>query len=396
MAEPERTAAAAWTESVVGTRGADDPPREFVVADNLLALERWGRIHAGRAALVLADPPYNARNSKDYDDDLGHAEWLEGVARRVALCLPLLRPDGILAFHIDDTEQAYLQVLLDRMAGRARRLNTVVVKMSELAGVKMRYREKMLPRIKEYVLLYGAGPAARLNPLRRRKEGPALDAYLKYYGHVLENPDDPVERWRTTPLPDVLRREGIPRTVEAARAYRLEHADRMVYRTNNRWFDSLPPEDRPPTPFARLRSPWDVEYVWWEGRQMLFLSDHLDEPLGDVWTDISTINVQREGGVPLRSSKKPEALVGRLLDLCTKSGDLVVDPWAGSGTTAAVAHKTGRGWLACEKDRDIARRAVARLESVVAGHDVTGVTVPRGWTGGGGFDVLRDRVEMPI
>lgn len=376
-----------WTESVIGSPAPADPPRVFAVSDNLRALESWGRDHAGRAALVLADPPYNARNRKDYLDDVDHRAWLEAIEARISLCLPLLRPDGVLAVHIDDSEHAYLQVLLDRLLGRERRLNTVVVKMSELAGVKMRYSDRMLPRLKEYVLLYGRGPASRLRPVVRRKDGEALERYLRYYAQVLENPDAPVEDWSVVPLKEAMARRGWPPGRQSEREFRLAHPERMVYRTNNRWFDSLPEAERPATRFARMRSPWDVEYVWWEGKQMLFLADHLDEPLGDLWTDISTINVQKEGGAPLRSSKKPEMLVRRLLDLCSGPGDLVVDPWAGSGTTAAVAHKTGRGWLSCERDPSIAARALERLSSVVAGTDLSGETIATGWGGGGGFRV---------
>jgi len=375
------------TETVVGDPRPTDPPREFVIGDNLDALADWGRRFPGQVALVLADPPYNAKNIKDYQDDFDHGRWIEEISRRIDLCLPLLRPDGILAVHIDDSEHAYLQILLDRAMGRTRRLNTVVVKMSELAGVKMRYSGRMLPRIKEYVLFYGNGPDSALRPLRRRKDGASLEAYLKYYGQFLSNPDDPLEDWKIVPVRQAMDAAAIAWSRESEREFKLRHAHRMVYRTNNRWFDSLTPEHRPRSTFARMKSPWEVEYVWWEGKQVLFLADHLDEPLSDVWTDISTINVQREGGVSLRSSKKPEALVHRILELCTSPGDLVADPWSGSATTSAVAHKTGRGWLACEVDLAIARRALIRMETVVSGADRTGVTTPISWKGGGGFTV---------
>lgn len=375
---------ATWTEDLVGTPQPHDPPRRFAVADNIDALARWGATFSGQAALVLADPPYNARNTKDYDDDLGHDAWLGGIRERIELCLPLLRDDGILAVHIDDSEHAYLQTTLDQLLGRSARLNTVVVKMSELAGVKMRYQTRMLPRLKEYLLLYARSPRSRLRPSRMSKEGPALDRYLRYYVQYLENPTDPVDEWRLITLKEAMALHGSG-FEGRVRAFQLAHADRMVYRTNNRWFDSLPDHERPTSRFARLRSPWGVEYVWWEGRQMLFLKDHVDAPLGDIWSDISTINVQKEGGVPLRSSKKPEALVDRIVSLCTDPGDLVVDPWTGSGTTAAVAHKNGRGWLACERDPAIAARALERLGRVVAGGDPTGVTIEREWRGGGGF-----------
>lgn len=386
----------AWIAQGEGDIPPGAPLREFVHADNLDALADWAARFPGKAAMVLADPPYNARNRKDYHDDDDHDQWLQEIARRVELCKPLLKPDGIWAFHIDDSEQAHLQVLLDRLLGRSRRLNTVVVKMSELAGVKMRYQGKMLPRLKEYVLLYGNGPQARLRPVRRTKEGDSLRSYLRYYGQFLENPEDPVERWKIVPLAQAMADRGLARSASSDAEFRLGHADRMVYRTNNRWFDSLPEAERPGTRLARVRSPWGVEYIWWEGRQLLFLKDHLEEPLGDLWSDISTINVQREGGVALRSGKKPEMLVRRLVELCTDPGDVVVDPWSGSGTTAAVAHKCGRGWLSCERDPGIASRALERLGRVVAGADPTGITEAVGWKGGGGYTTRLPDPERPL
>jgi adenine-specific DNA-methyltransferase len=353
--------------------------------DNLEVLRGLMPKFAGRCRLVLADPPYNARNRKDYPDDLDSSQWLSWLAPRLDLVCQFLSSDGILACHIDDSEQAALQVALDRMLGRERRINTVCVKMSELSGVKMRYQDRLLPRVKEYVLLYGAGPAAKLRPLRRPKSPDRLVSYAGYYRWFLENPDDPVESWKIVPLREAAKSRGLPDVPESQDRLREEHPERCVYRTNNRWFSSLTEDERPRTPLAQLVSPWGESYVWWEGRQMLFLSDHLDEPLSDLWTDISTINLGREGGVPFPSGKKPEALVERLMELCTDPGDLVLDPFCGSGTTAAVAHKTGRDWISVELDPDIAERARQRIERVVAGADPTGITAVRGWTGGGSF-----------
>jgi adenine-specific DNA-methyltransferase len=319
--------------------------------------------HAGRCKLVLVDPPYNARNRKDYPDEMRPEEWLGWLEERLRLACQFLTADGILACHIDDSEQAYLHVLLDQILGRDRHLNTVCVKMSELSGVKMRYQDRMLPRTKEFLLLYGATDAARLKPLRRAKDSEKLTGYADYYRGFLENPNDAVESWRVRPVREVMKERGIAITRADLDRFRLAHPAQMVYRTNNRWFDSLAPEQRPTTTFARRESPWGESYVWWEGKQMLFLSDHLDEPLGDIWTDISTINLGREGGVALRSGKKPEALIERILELCTDPGDWILDPFCGSGTTPAVAQRLGRNWISIEIDPEIAQRARTRLRA---------------------------------
>jgi len=357
----------------------------LVRGDNLEALPDLLPEFGGRCRLVLADPPYNAKNPKDYSDDRDSAHWLAWLEPRLRLFCRFLTPDGILACHIDDSEQAALQTLLDGILGRERRINTVCVKMSELSGVKMRYQDRLLPRVKEYVLLYGAGPQAALHPVRRRKSSDRLGSYARYYRWFLENPEDAVESWHVVPVREAGLARGIPDDPVSLERFREANASRCVYRTNNRWFTGLSDAERPDTPLARLVSPWGESYVWWEGKQMLFLSDHLDEPLSDLWTDLSTINLGREGGVPLRSGKKPESLAERLLELCTIPGDLVLDPFCGSGTTAAVAHKTGRDWISVESDPAIAERAKGRLERVVSGTDPTGVTRTRQWRGGGTF-----------
>jgi adenine-specific DNA-methyltransferase len=366
-----------------------DQPRGLLVrGDNLDVLPELLAEYGGRCKLVLADPPYNAKNRKDYPDDLDSSEWLSWLEPRLRLACQFLAPNGILACHIDDSEQAPLQMLLDRILGRERRINTVCVKMSELSGVKMRYQDRLLPRVKEYILLYGAGPGASLVPGRRRKSSDRLESYAKYYRWFLDNPDDPVESWRIVPLKDAAHARGLPHDPASLDRFRWENANRCVYRTNNRWFGGLAQSEHPVTALARLVSPWGESYVWWEGKQMLFLSDHMDEPLSDLWTDLSTINLGREGAVPFPSGKKPEALVERVVELCTAPGDLVLDPFCGSGTTAAVAHKTGRDWISVELDSGIAERARGRLARVAAGEDPTGITSERGWMGGGTFRTL--------
>jgi adenine-specific DNA-methyltransferase len=135
--------------------------------------------------------------------------------------------------------------------------------------------------------------------------------------------------------------------------------------------------------------------VWWEGKQMLFLADHVEETLGDLWTDLSTINLNKEGGVAFPNGKKPEALVRRVLQLATEPGDWVLDAYGGSGTTAAVAHKMGRRWITIEQGPQASTHCAERLRRVVEGRDEGGVTREEGWGGGGGFRFVRARALDP-
>src|SRR3546814_5388135 len=94
-----------------------------------------------------------------------------------------------------------------------------------------------------------------------------------------------------------------------------------------------------------------------DGERIRFYSDKLKlidgqyvagEPLTSLWDDILSNNLHNEGGVEFPKGKKPEALIKRCFDLATKPGDIVLDSFAGSGTTGAVAHKMSRRWIMVE------------------------------------------------
>ncbi len=357
----------------------------LVHGENLSVLRGLSAHHAGTVACAYLDPPYGTGTAFPHYDDPRHdgAGWLAHLEARVRQVHALLRDDGVLALQIDDRAQARVQLLLDSVFGARARLNTVVVKMSELSGVKMSHARR-LPKLKEYLLLYGRTAKAALRPLRVPKPPEVLDGYLRYYAHVVENPDDAVEAWRIVPIRAHLSARGLPRDPEAVRAFQLANAARVVYRTSNRALAGM----TFPTATARVRSPTGRDWVWWEGRQALFLADHLDAPLGDLWTDVSTIPLDAEGGVAFPGGKKPEMLIRRVLQLASAPGDLVLDPYAGSGTTAAVAQKMGRRWWTIEQAPSARTHAAARLRRVCAGLDSAGVSRAEGWTGGGGFRTL--------
>jgi adenine-specific DNA-methyltransferase len=89
-------------------------------------------------------------------------------------------------------------------------------------------------------------------------------------------------------------------------------------------------------------------------------------------------------------NKKPERLLQRILEMTTDHGDWVLDPFAGSGTTAAVAHKMGRRWITIEREPDLFTRTKERLDRVVRGEDDAGITRACGWKGGGAFESRND------
>lgn len=335
----------------------------LIYGDNLPALERLAETHAGAVQSIYLDPPYNTGTTfEHYVDDLSHARWLAMMDARLRALKPLLAPTGFIAVQIDDREQAALQLLMDEIFGRARRVSTIVVKMSELSGVKMSHVQHRLPKLKEYILLYAASEASTLRPIRVPKTGQQLDRYLRYYTKVIENPDAPVDSWVITPIRQHLRTQGLADDEASIRAFQLRESARVVYRTNNAALADL----HFPTETAEVITATGTRYIWWQGKQLLFLKDHTESYVGDLWTDISTINLNKEGGKAFRYSKKPEALLERILRLTSAPGDLVLDPFAGSGTTGAVAEGMDRRWVMLEQGRHLETHILPRVREAGA------------------------------
>lgn len=332
----------------------------LIHGDNLPALLALAETHAGAVQCVYIDPPYNTGTTfEHYRDAMGHDTWLAMMEERLRAIEPLLAPTGFICVQIDDREHAYLQVLMDRIFGRGQRVSTIVVKMSELSGVKMSHVDVRLPKLKEYLLLYSASDAARLRPLRLPKAQDVLDRYMRYYTQIVVNPDAPVEAWTIEPIRDYLHARNAPTDAVSLRAFKRKEAHRVVYRTNNAALALLSFD----TETADVVTATGTRYVWWQGKQMLFLADHCEEYVGDLWTDISTINLNKEGGARFRFSKKPEALLARILALTSDPGDLVLDAFAGSGTTGAVAERMDRRWVMLEQGAHCFTHIVPRMRA---------------------------------
>ena len=112
-------------------------------------------------------------------------------------------------------------------------------------------------------------------------------------------------------------------------------------------------------------------------------------PLTNLWDDLLSNNLHAEGGVEFPNGKKPEALLKRIIELSTTDDDLVLDLFAGSGTTGAVAQKLRRRWIMIELREHCLTHIVPRLNGVVDGRDKSGVSKALGWAGGGGFRFCR-------
>lgn len=422
---------AALVEDAALAHGA--PADNWLVrGDNLAALGALRAPLAGTVRCAYLDPPYNTGATLEhYDDGLAHDGWLSMMRDRLVLVRDLLRDDGVLCVQIGFDEMAYLKVLLDELFGRSRCIGQVAVRMSHSAGMKRRARERRLVKNTEYLLFYYKRTAPALAPLYE----PVAEFPVNYHYWVHTPPKDG-EPGRYGPLLDevgarfapLFARHRLPTThrglatlyrrEDEVRRFLVEHKERVARKDANVPRGVTVPELAEDA-FVEVRGP---ERGWWVGRgrggapwQLYTLAEKvqtvswMDEEgelhrapavanlLGDwwdgFWRDMS--RVDREGGVRMKESKKPERLIQWVLQLTTRPGDLVLDPFLGSGTTAAVAHKLGRRWVGIEQGAHGEDLARTRLVGVVDGTDETGVTRAVDWRGGGGFRFFRVVTETP-
>lgn len=375
-----------------------DPTSEnlLIKGDNLLVLRSLvemfkGKPEKNRVKCVYIDPPFNTGNAfKYYDDNLQHSEWLTMMRDRLQLLRKLMRKDGVIFVHIDDEEMAYLKVLMDEIFGRDNFITSLVIKMSHLSGVKMSHIRKKPPKIKEFILLYAKEKGRiELEPLYEKASW--WDVFERYTLYLIKDKNDPdnIAKWKVRPLKKVAEENGVDiSNDEEFASFCIKNAHNIFRTARNRseQFLNLPRDEK----FRQIITPSGLKKIAYKREEVLFAHEKLQNGevrsvLGDIWLNIGINNLHKEGGVSLRFGKKPERLLFNILKLCTKEGDLVLDYFAGSGTTGAVAHKMGRRWIMVEIGRQAEKLIIPRMQRVISGKDQTGISKEVNWKGGGGF-----------
>jgi adenine-specific DNA-methyltransferase len=404
---PELTAFARDLARSCGRRERDES--RLVHGDNLDAMawlaSKSGGAFAGRVRCVYFDPPFNTgRTFAEYDDALPADEWCARMAPRLTAMRALVANDGAVFAEIDDTMLGPLIALMDATFGAGNRVSTITIVRSASTGHKAINAGPV--NVSDYLLVYAKDRRAwRANPQWRARAG-----YDAAYGTFVPNRREPIERWTFEPLRahawralgfasakeavGKLGREGLARAVET---FAVKNAQSVVRFAQPR-VEAVSREARAwiarskahPLETLRFVRPGFKDMVLRGGNRVLFLADKvrdgvLVEPLTNVWGDVAFQGIAREGGVVFARNKKPERLVERVIAMATDDGDWVLDPFLGSGTTAAVAHKMGRRWIGIERGAQMNEMCVPRLARVVRGEDPTGITRARGWRGGGGF-----------
>lgn len=354
----------------------------LIFGDNLLALKALEQKFAGTVKCVFIDPPYNTGSAfTHYDDGLEHSIWLGLMRDRLEIIRRLMADDGSLWITIDDNEAHYLKVLCDEVFGRVNFIANVV--WEKVYTPKSNGRG--LSADHDHILVFAKTERwleVGWNMLPRSEEQQSR----------FKNPDnDPEGPWRTYPL-DV-------RTEDDARRekYRYEvklPSGRTVRPSAGRHW-ALPKEE-----FERQRALGEI-YFGKDGDAMPTRKVHLKHAkqgvIARTWWTYKEVSGNQDAKREILAlfgdsgfiTPKPEALLERVLTIATNPGDLVLDSFAGSGTTGAVAHKMGRRWIMVELGEHCHTHIIPRLRKVIDGDDVGGVTEAVAWKGGGGFRYYR-------
>lgn len=346
----------------------------LIHGDNLLALKALEQDYAGRVKCIYIDPPYNTGNAfEHYDDGLEHSIWLSLMRERLELLKNLLSDDGSIWISIDADESHYLKVLCDEIFGRNNFVDEVVWQRS-YAPINLK---KTLSRSHDNILVYAKSKSDdfELNKLPR-----SINAVDRY-----KNPDnDPRGPWTSGDISvgPVVKEKVYEITTPSGRkvlppegyCWRLTKERLAEYIADNRiWFG----EDGNNTPrikrfLSEVKDGITSMTLWL--RDEVGDNQEAKREIKALFKDISVFD-----------TPKPERLIERVLTLGSNPGDLVLDSFLGSGTTAAVAHKMGRRWIGIELGEHCDTHCVPRLKKVIDGEDAGGITKSANWRGGGGF-----------
>lgn len=349
-----------------------DDDNLIIKGNNLVVLHSLKKRYAGKVKLIYIDPPYNTGGDGfNYNDRFNHSSWLTFMKNRLEIANKLLRPDGTIFVHCDDNEQAYLRVLMDEVFGRNNFVGTIIWERA-YSPINLK---KHLSTSHDSMHCF-AKDITQLDNFRIKRSDEATTRY--------KNPDnDPRGPWKSSDfsvgpavqaniyeieLPSgrkVLPPSGRSWVYSQSRTRELIADNKVYFGANG---DSAPS-------FKRFLT--DVQ----DG--VVPMSIWKYDEIGHSQSATQELKKLFDGKAVF-TSPKPEKLIARILEIATSEGDIVLDYHVGSGTTAAVAHKMSRQYIAVEQMDYIHSVTIERVSRVISG-DKTGISTDIDWQGGGSF-----------
>lgn len=353
----------------------------IIKGDNCRVCDCLMNEFAGKVKCIYIDPPYNnGEEYTHYSDVFSHEQWLDNMREIISRLFRLLAKNGSLWISIDDNEVHYLKVLCDEIMGRSSFITTIIWQHRTT-----RENRRAFSNNHEYILVYAKDPSEFK---KTRNLLSADKTVLSRY----KNPDnDPRGPWQSVSLNvqagHAVSSQFYSITAPGGKVFDppngrcwIYNQDRMKKEiaNNNIWFGA----DGNSTP-----------------RKKKFLSEaKLGLTPETLWLSpaVGTTNDAKKQLLALFptmavfDTPKPESLIRRIFEIASNEGDLVLDAFLGSGTTAAVAHKMNRAYIGIDTSSASIDYAISRLECVIAG-DISGISKSIGWHGGGSFSYYEYR-----
>ncbi|RVZ52247.1 site-specific DNA-methyltransferase [Helicobacter pylori] len=353
----------------------------LIKGNNLIALHSLKKKFAKQVKCIYIDPPYNTGNdSFNYNDNFNHSSWLVFMKNRLEAAREFLSDDGVIFVQCDDNEQAYLKVLMDEIFGRENFIACFVWEKTSNSLSRIRIKT-------EYILCY-----------EQTKFG------LIFNGDMAEEGQDfpilnEVNVKRTLQFPpNSIYFKTFKGVIKPTKFNKMELIDglRIVNKTNSnmvrinakfKWTqDKLDDEIKEGTTFVIKSDEFSMRYIR-KGDREVKASNVFNAECG-VTTNIKATSEIKvlfaNSNTDLFSTPKPEALISRILEISTNENDLVLDFFAGSGTTCAVAHKMKRRYIGIEQMDYIETITKERLKKVIEGEQ-GGISKKCDFKGGGSF-----------
>jgi adenine-specific DNA-methyltransferase len=349
----------------------------LIQGDNLLALRALEQEYTGKVKCIFIDPPYNTGSAfEHYDDGIEHSLWLSLMRDRLEIIRRLLTHEGSLWVTIDDNEAHYLKVLLDEVFGRNNFVGNVVWQKRY-----SRENRVIIGNAHDHILIY-AKDASNLRSAFNKL--PLEEKQRKVYRNPNSDPRGPwrgvslaAQGYRPNQMYTITAPNGKQHKPPAGSCWKVIESKYLELLANDLIYFG---KDGNAVP-SRKQYLNDIEgvipWTWWPHDE----AGHTDEAKRESQ---AIFGVDNAFGTP-----KPERLLFRILHIATNPGDIVLDSFAGSGTTGAVAQKMGRRWIMIELGDHALTHIVPRLRKVISGEDPGGVTEEVQWKGGGGYRYYR-------
>jgi adenine-specific DNA-methyltransferase len=365
---------------------------KLIFGDNLLALKALEADYAGKVKCIYIDPPYNTGSAfTHYDDGLEHSIWLSMMRDRLEILRRLLREDGSIWVSMDDTEAHYLKVMGDELFGR----------QNFIADLSWRKRDgppndRKIGSVHEHILIWSKSRRSAAKKTTAEEAFnlmPRTEKANSQY-RVYDEPEGPDPRGPFRKIDTTAHGKG-GRFVES-----LYYPVTNPYTNQEVWPRKGTCWRHNREEMARLQGEkrlyWGVSGTATTPMRKLFLAEAKSGMCApSIWEDVGlNQNATREmellfGEKAMFETPKPEGLMQRVIHIATNPGDLVLDSFAGSGTTGAVAHKMGRRWIMIELGEHCHTHIIPRLKKVIDGTDQGGISKDVNWKGGGGFRYYR-------